>query len=498
MNAPLRKVGVVMMILFGLLFLNLNYVQVYKADDYTSSDQNAVRIQISEYDRQRGFINADGAILARSTPTDDTLKYVRSYPLGAAYAHVVGYKSVAWGMSAVEKWQNDFLAGNSDEFVPDRLLEAVTGQHKPGGNVLLTLRKSVQDAAYKELLNNNVNAKAGAVVAIDPATGAILAMVSTPSFNPNLLTVHDNQAALQAKQKLQNDPNKPLLDRAIEDRYPPGSTFKVIVATAALEAGLTPQTMLQGGDSYQPPGTSQVIHNSPGVVCPDQISLADALRVSCNTAFARLGVEKLGADKIKQAAQSYGFESVPTFDSDDKNIMNVVESVTGTMQNPGGQTDLPALAQSCIGQRDVAMTPLQGALVAATVANNGVQMKPYLIDTLQDSDLRALSQTTPSTLRTPLTPEVAASLREMMFGVVNDGTGKKAQIDGYDVGGKTGTAQNGDNADHGWFIGFAMKDGRPIVAVAVFLQNAGAGGSSEATRIGGQVMKAAIAAKASK
>jgi peptidoglycan glycosyltransferase len=223
--------------------------------------------------------------------------------------------------------------------------------------------------------------------------------------------------------------------------------------------------------------------------------LADALRVSCNTAFARLGVEQLGADKVKQAAQAFGFESVPPVQQDSNNIMGVAASHTGAIQSQDGSTDRPALAQSSIGQREVRMTPLQGAQIAAAIANNGREMSPYIIDTLQGSDLTPMVQAEPKVQGTPVTPDVAAQLRTMMDGVVSSGTGTKAKIDGYEVGGKTGTAQNGNAPDHGWFIGYARsKDGTPIVAVAVLLQNAGTGGSSEATSIAGQVMKAAIAA----
>jgi penicillin-binding protein A len=494
-NAPLRRVGVVMLILFGLLFANLNYVQAYKADDYRTSDQNNARVQVQEYERARGGISVGAELVAKSVATNDTLKYRRVYPFGPMYAHVVGYKSVSLGATAIEKWQNDFLAGTADTFAGDRVLELFTGQHKPGGNVLLTLSKQVQETAYKELVNNDTGAQQGAVVALDPTTGAILAMVSTPSFDPNALSTHDGAAALAAAQKLQANKLNPLLNRAVADNYPPGSTFKVVVATAALQAGLNPDTVITGGTSYTAPDTSTPINNAPGVVCPATIKLRDALRVSCNTAFARLGVEQVGADRLRAAAEAFGFGTVPQLDGDKSNVMRVTSSETGTMTNPDGQVDRPALAQSCIGQRDVRMTPLQGALIAAAIANNGVQMRPYLIDTLQGPELQTVAQASPSVLRTPVSPELAAQLRDMMFGVVQAGTGVRAQIEGYDVGGKTGTAQNGDNPDHGWFIGFAMKDGRPIVAVAVFLQNAGAGGSRDATQIAGQVMRAAIAAK---
>jgi penicillin-binding protein A len=232
------------------------------------------------------------------------------------------------------------------------------------------------------------------------------------------------------------------------------------------------------------------------VQCPDQISLRDALRISCNTAFARYGVEQLGAEELKRTAQAFGFESTPAFDQDADNRMAVASSHTGEMTGPDGSLDRPALAQSCIGQREVRWTPLQAALVAAAIANDGVQMRPYLIETIQDANLAPIWQAEPKDRARPVSSAVAGQLREMMAGVVSNGTGTNAQIDGFEVGGKTGTAQNGDAPDHGWFIGYARTgSGQPVVAVAVLIQNAGSGGSAEATAIAGQVMEAAIAAK---
>ncbi len=495
MNAPLRKAGVVMMILFGLLFANLNVVQVFKSDKYRTDDENnRVRIQQQEYERQRGQIIVDGQAMAESVATKDTLKYQRKYPFGAAYAPIVGYRPVNLGAVGVERLQNDFLNGTSAAFTVDRLFEAFTGKESKGGNVVLTVRKQVQDAAYKALLNNTTSTKIGAVVALDPTTGAILALASTPSYDPNPLVSHDEDVARAAFDKLDKDPDKPLLNRALSETFPPGSTFKVVVAAAGLESGASPDTELQGGTSYTAPDTTTPIHNSPGVVCPETITLQNALRVSCNTAFARFGTETLGADKIKETAQAFGFEQQPLLDRDDDNVMRVAASHTGAMLGPDGQVDRPALAQSCIGQREVRMTPLQGAMIAAAIANNGVQMRPYIIDTWQGSDLSSVDKAQVKVLREPVTSDVSAQLRQMMDSVVASGTGTRAQIDGFEVGGKTGTAQNGDAPDHGWFIGYARKNGQPIVAVAVLLQNAGSGGSSQATDIAGQVMMAAIAA----
>jgi peptidoglycan glycosyltransferase len=487
-----------MMILFGLLFVNLNWIQVYKADAYRTDDvNNRIRLQQAEYDRQRGLIVVDGVPVADSVATGDTLKYLRRYPSGPEYASVVGYRPVDLAAVGIERLENDFLAGTGPAQEGDRFLEAITGKEARGGNVVLTIRKQVQDAAYKALLNNP-STKVGSVVALDPTTGAVLAMVSTPTYDPNPLVSHDDNVANAAFAKLDQDPTQPLLNRAVSETYPPGSTFKTIVSAAALTyAGLQPNTVLTGGDSYPLPGTSAEIHNEAGVVCPDKITLQQALTVSCNTAFARLGVEQVKADNLKKMAQAFGFEDVPNFTEDkDNNYMRVVASHTGAIENPDGSTDEAALAQSCIGQREVRMTPLQAALIASTIANNGTQMRPYLIDRLQYADLTEYSRGAPEIKATPITPDVATKMQQMMDNVVAQGTGTRAQIAGYEVGGKTGTAQNGDAPEHGWFIGYArnLGDGKPLVAVAVFLANTGDVGSSQATAIAGQVMRAAIEA----
>jgi len=495
MNAPLRRVGVVVLVLFALLFANLNYVQAYKSDDYRTNEHNG-RVQVSEYERQRGSIEIGrGVVLAESTATpDDRLKYLRTYPKSAEYAHLVGYKPVNLAANGVEKMEDLWLSGDADAQFADRFLAQLTGNRTAGGNVLLTVSPAAQDAAFDALSHNNVGTTKGAAVAIDPKTGALLAAVSIPTFDPNPLASHDTAKAEDTAKNLNKDPANPLLNRAFSEVYPPGSTFKVIDSAAALTNGLQPDTQLVGGSDYKAPDTTQVIHNSPGVVCDDKIPLTQALTLSCNPAFSRLCVEQLSADKIKSMSQAFGFEEASTFDHDSKNILNVTASHTGTITDDNGNVDRPALAQSCIGQKDVRMTPLQGALIAATVANGGSQMRPYIVDKELAADRTTVNFTaSPHELRRPINGQVAGQLQDMMQNVVRSGTGTKAQIPGFDVGGKTGTAQHGDGTkDHGWFIGYAMKNGEPIVAVAVFLEDAGSGGSSEATRIGGVIMKAVI------
>ena len=494
MNAPLRKAGVVILVLFGLLFANLNWVQGYKADAYRTNDHNG-RVQVAEYDRARGVIEAGGEPLAESKATDGPLKYLRTYPQKQIYAPVVGYKPVVGAEVGIERSENDFLSGASDKLFADRLSSMFTGAKTGGGNVVLTLKTAAQEVAWKEMTHNERGVDKGAAIAIDPRTGAIQALVSMPSYDPSPLTSHDKNAAAAAYNKLNKDSDKPLLNRALNETLPPGSAFKTIITAAALQNGYQQDSQIQAGASFELPGTNAVIHNAEDEVCPGaQIDLKEALTESCNTGFARLGV-KLGADKVKKTAQAFGFEQADlTVGNLEGDGLPVSASKTGAIANADGSTDQAALAQSSIGQRDVRMTPLQGALIAATVANGGKQMRPYLVQRLLSADRQVRYNANPAVLRTPVDAQVASDMQDMMVSVVENGTGKKARINGFKVGGKTGTAQNAEGADpHGWFIGFAFDDkGQPVSAVCVMLENVPGGhASAEAARISGLIMRAA-------
>jgi len=494
MNAPLRKAGVVTLVLFGLLFANLNWIQGYKADEYRNSEYNA-RVQVAEYQRARGVIEAGGEPLADSKATDGSLKYLREYPSKELYAPVVGYKPVTGAAVGIERSEDAFLAGTSDKLFADRLHDMFTGNNTSGGNVVLTLNTKAQETAWHDLTNNDRGVTKGSAIAIDPRTGAIQALVSMPSYDPNPLVSHDKTAAGQAYDKLNKDADQPLLNRALSQTYAPGSTFKTIVSAAALTSGYTEQTDIQAGQSYTAPGTTTPIHNAEEETCPGAtITLKEALTESCNTGYARLGVT-LGADKIKKMAQAFGFEQTGLTVGDlEGNGLPAATSHTGAIQNPNGSTDQAALAQSSIGQANVQMSPLQGALIAATVANGGKQMRPYLVQKLLASDRSQVYSANPQVLRTPVDSQVAGELKDMMDSVVTNGTGKRAQIDGMEVGGKTGTADNGVvGKPHGWFIGFAFdKSGQPVSAVCVMLENVGGGhASAVAAQIAGHIMKAA-------
>ncbi|MFF0470274.1 peptidoglycan D,D-transpeptidase FtsI family protein [Micromonospora zamorensis] len=496
MNAPLRRVGVVVMVLFGLLFANLNWVQFQKADEYRTSDYNG-RVQVADYKSKRGNIEAGGTALATSKETTGKLKFQRMYPGGAKYAHVLGYKPVNLAETGIERVENDFLAGTSDNLIGDRFKDMFTGDDTGGGNVLLTLSKRAQDTAYDQLGNNQVGAKKGAVIAVDPRTGAVQALVSMPSFDPNPLASHDGAEATAAFNKLEKDPAEPLKNRALSETLPPGSTFKIVVAAAALENGISQTTQIPAGSSWTPPTSGSPIRNAAASICPEpKVTLMEAVTESCNTGFAQLGV-RLGAETLKEKARQFGFEQEDlTVGQLGEGGLRTEASRTGDMQNPDGSTDPAALAQSSIGQNNVTMTPLEGAMIAGAVANNGSQMRPYLVRQLLAPDRTTSYYTAKAReLRQPVDAQVATALREMMVSVVENGTGRKAAINGYTVGGKTGTAQSApDRPDHGWFIGFALdKNGTPVSAVCVMLEQAGSGGSAEAARIAGQVMRAAIA-----
>ncbi|MDI6099029.1 penicillin-binding transpeptidase domain-containing protein [Actinoplanes sp. NEAU-A12] len=494
MNAPLRRSGVVILVLFGMLFANLNWIQAYKADEYRTDPRNN-RVQVAEYERPRGKIEAGTETLASNTETDGELKYQRIYPKKEIYAPVLGYKPVVGAEVGIEAAENDILSGSSDKLFADRLSDMFTGNNTGGGNIIMSLNPAAQEVAWKQMTKNERGVTKGAAVAIDPTTGAVQALVSMPSYDPNPLASHDGKVATDAYKKLIADKDQPLLNRGVANTLPPGSVMKVIISAAALQAGYNLDTSIPAGSVYQEGGAT--IRNSEDEVCPgNQITLKDALTTSCNTGFSKLGV-KLGRDVVMNTAKAFGFEDeslrVGDLEATDRGLA-VAASRTGAIANEDGSVDKSALAQSSLGQRDVRMTPLLGAMIAASVANDGKQMRPYLVQQQLDSDRRTIYTAKPKVLREPIDAAVAGNLRDMMVSVVQSGTGKNAKISGFKVGGKTGTAQNAEGADpHGWFIGFAYdENGKAVSAVCVMLENVPGGhASAEAARIAGLIMKAA-------
>jgi peptidoglycan glycosyltransferase len=406
---------------------------------------------------------------------DDPFGYQRSYPAetAAMYSAVTGFYSVVNGGSQLEQSMNGVLTGQSDSLFWTRVQDLVTGRQPQGSSIELTIDPAAQQAAWDALGGQN-----GAVVAIEPSTGRILAMVSTPGFDPNTLATHDTAAANTAYQQLLGADGDPMVNKATSQNYPPGSTFKLITAAAALESGqYTSDSVISAPDTYTPPGTSRPMGNFGGSSCSSsgQMSLADALRISCNTAFAELGVG-LGADALREQAEKFGFDA-------DENV-TVPMKVADSVFPAAGKIDTPQTAQSAIGQYDVRATPVQMAMVAAAIANGGTVMTPYLVDTVRTADLDVVSQTEPEEYSQAVSASTAQALTSMMLGVVQSGSGTAAQISGVQVAGKTGTAQTvSGEAPHAWFTGFAPAD-NPQVAVAVIVEHGGDAGS-EAT--GGRV-----------
>ncbi|MDQ6649355.1 MAG: penicillin-binding protein 2 [Actinomycetota bacterium] len=468
MNGPVRRVAIACLVLFGALMVNANYIQVFEAHKLRNNSRNA-RVLISSYDRERGPIVVGGQTVAESKPTTDSLKYLRTYPGGPAYAPVTGFFSLVYGATAIERADNDILSGTDDRLFVRRLSDLVTGRTAQGGSVVLTLNPKAQAAAFAGL-----QGKRGAVVAIDPSTGAILAMASSPSYDPSVLSSHDTAAITAGYKKLTGDTANPMLNRAIRQNYPPGSVFKVVTAAAALSSGrFKPDTQIPAPDKLKLPLTTNTLSNFGGESCGDgrTTSLTDALRISCNTAFAQLGLD-VGADALRKQADAFGF-------SDNLSLpLQAERSVFPT------SLDQPQTALSAIGQYEVKETPLQAALVAAGVANRGKVMRPYLVQKVQAPDLSVLSQAQPEVLHQAVDAGVADQLTAMMEAVVTAGTGTAAQVPGVRIAGKTGTAQHADGkAPHAWFIGFGPV-GDAKVAVAVLVEDGGNAGS-EAT--GGQV-----------
>jgi penicillin-binding protein A len=497
MNRPIRKVAVALLVLLAAMFVNLNFVQVVKGNDYRNDPSNK-RVLLAEYSNPRGSIVVQGTAIAASKSTKDELKYLRTYPNGPEYAAVTGYYSYIYGTSAMENAENSVLSGDDNRLFGSQLADLFTGRDPRGGRVDLTLNKAAQTAAFKAMQNDDGTFRRGAVVALDPTTGAILAAVSTPSYDPNKLSSHDADKIDDYYQSLQPkhgdaNPPDPMLNRAFNQLYAPGSVFKVIDSAAALKAGVRADQRIPATNSFWPlepkrtdrcPPNHQApcVENFEGETCDNgkTATLEFALAKSCNTAFAQLATTKLGGNAIRDEAALFGF------DGDQLDVpLGVTRSTIGSNAD---LTDKAALAQTSFGQRDVRMTPLQGAMIAAAVANQGTLMEPYLVQKELGPNLSVLTDTTPNQLSQVIDPSLDEQLKSMMRAVVTspEGTGKAADITDIPdvtVGGKTGTADTGifvndqETPPHAWFSGFALQKGNPKIAVAVIIENGGINGN---------------------
>lgn len=473
MNDPLRRTAWTILAGFLVLALATTWIQAVVGPDYRDDPRNP-RLVASRVGRERGaIVSSDAVVAARSDPNPDASQtFVRSYPRGADYAHTVGFVSVLFGARGLERERADDLVSNRDATISG-VLNALMGGDPRSRGLRLTIDDTLQKVALNALGDNR-----GAVFALDPSTGAVLAAASTPGFDPNTLIGPDAQPAGQL---LEGDPDQPLLDRTIATTYPPGSTFKVITTAAALDAGIAgPSTEYPDPGALVLPGSTATISNYDGKVCVDgtTVTLEEAFVRSCNTVFARLGME-VGAEQLVATAEAFGFNSVIPYD------LEILASAI-----PGARSfadDPPATAQNAIGQRDVRATPVQMALVAAAVANGGEIMIPYVVSDVFHSDGLIESSTTPVVWRRATSPASAAVLSDMMERVVISGSGRNAAVPGVRIAGKTGTAEVTGKPPHAWFIGFGPVDagpGQPQIALAVVVES---GGSAGETATGGSV-----------
>jgi peptidoglycan glycosyltransferase len=503
MNTPLRRVGLAMLAMVILLLANATYIQVVKADDYRNDPRNQ-RVLLEEYARQRGrIITSDEAIIANVKSTDDRLRYQRTYVNGPMYAPVTGFYSVRYGATGLERTEDEILNGSDDRLFVRRLSDLITGRDPRGGNIVTTINSKVQKAAYQAMQANDFK---GAVVALKPDDGQILAMVSTPSFDPNALAVHDGKAQAKAYDRYRDENNKkkPMLNRAIQENYAPGSTFKLVTASTALEDGkdknheltAAPGIDVLTGDPCDPnDGSSRCLSNFAGSPCGsgEKATMATAIQLSCNTAFAQLAAEE-GPDKLSGQAAKYGIGQT------DLTIpMPVVASCIGPQ---GDQClnlgdDKGALYQSGIGQRDVRLTALENAVVAGTIANGGVRMRPQLVQKVLAPDLSIIDDFEEEEEDQAISSGSADQLRDMML-LSEEHTGGDGKRGDLAIASKTGTAETGadpkNTPPYAWYVAFAPAED-PKVAVAVIVEStdvAATGGKLSAV-IGRSTIDAALA-----
>jgi len=463
MNRELKRISALVLLMFTALFVASSIIQVFQTDALEGDARNQ-RARADQYAIQRGSIlTADGRAIVTSPKSDDTFQFDRRYRDGRLYAAVTGYYNPIGEATGIEGALNAQLAGTSSDQVLDRLQNTITGQDPKGASVQLTIQPKVQQAAFDAL-----GTLRGAVVALDPRTGKVLAMVSKPSYDPNLIADHTGGVA--AYDALSGKDVNPLVNRAVGgDLNPPGSTFKIITASTALESGdFTPSSKFPSPTSYRLPGTGTVIQNSYGERCGSgsTASIATALALSCNIPFAQLGI-KLGDDALREQAARFGFGKP----------LSIPIRVTPSTY-PAGPLDGAQTAQTAFGQYEDRATPMQMAMVAASIGNGGVEMKPNLVEKVVSPSLETVSRFSPETLGNPVSADTASKVKAMMVSSVSGGAATNARIEGVEVAGKTGTAQNGADQPYTlWFTGFAPASD-PKVAVAVVIENGGGLGQS--------------------
>mgnify|MGYP001073120589 CR=1 FL=1 len=479
MDRSIRRLGGFMILLFCALFVQLNYIQVFRASDLNTRPGNNRPIDQS-FAKPRGTIaTADGVLLARSVKSDDRFQYQREYPEGELYAALTGYFSYVYGATGLERAYNTELSGKTAKQQIKSVGDLFVDKDRTG-NLKLSVRSDIQAVAKQQLGDFK-----GSIVALDPRSGEILALYSNPSFDPNLIANHDVTDSQAAYNLLNAAEGKPLLPKAYREIYPPGSTFKVVTGSTGVETGgVTPTSPVYDTvRSITVPGTSRPLRNFGGELCGGTLYVI--LAKSCNTSFAQMGLE-LGGDKMVAGAEGFGFNSTPPFD---------LPAVPSHFKTDFTRNE-PALAQSSIGQNETAATPLQMALVAAGVANDGVIMEPHVVSEIRDGEGELVSSHDPIQWKRAVSPQTAETMREGMREVVRTGSATRLQIDGLDVGAKTGTAQFGPSEplrSHAWVIAWAGLPGQPAsIAVAVIVENQDGASESTGGRLAAPMAKQVI------
>jgi peptidoglycan glycosyltransferase len=488
MERRIRRLGIALVLLFTVLFAQLAYVQVFAADDIKNNPANFSRQLIAEYNVQRGkILTADGLVLAESVPAPDGSRYrfERRYPQGDLYGYITGFYSRIYGRSALEQSMNSYLSGEAPELAISTFTDLFLGREKRGGNIFVTVDPNLQELARTALGPNQ-----GAVVAMDPRSGDILALYSTPGFDPSELSSGSDAEMRQAWKRLNADPDKPLLALSHQELFLPGSSFKIVTASAALENGFGPDSPWPNPHRLTLPLTNEQLQNFGDDFCnggSSQVTLIQAFEESCNVTFAEVGL-RLGAERLAAQARAYGL--CGTLPPERTTCEGPLISFELPFQNGRFpepeyfERNDPLLAFSAIGLDNDLVNPLQMALMASTVANGGEMPQPRIVSEIRDSQGRVVREFGVGTVRRAISASTAAALTQMMIAVVNNGSGYRAAIPGIQVAGKTGTATNGEGRPpNAWFTAFAPAQD-PRIAVSVIVLDGGDLGN-EAT--GGQV-----------
>ncbi len=477
MQASIRKLGFFFVVLALILVFNLSYLQVFGQRRLVENPANTRRL-IEEYGIHRGrIVTADGLVVAESIETDGLLRYRRTYPGGSLLSHVVGYDSPQFGRSALEEYYNEYLLGRK----PSRgWAEEMTSDLEEGNDLTITIDSEVQAAASEAL-----GQRKGAVVALDPKTGAVLAMYSWPTFDPNALVNPEQMAegelaADAVMRSYAGDPSSPLLNRATLGLFTPGSSFKVVTSSAGIESGFSPDTTFYNCPGVLPVGNFWVTNYGDPPRDFGTINMNTALTLSVNTYFAQLALNT-GSDALVGYAERFGMNGIPPLD---------YPAVAASSIPQAGEMDDVELAWTGAGQGELLMTPLQLCLIGCAIANGGKAMLPHLMKDVRRED-NILERFDAEEWRNPISEETAGAVLAMMVDVVEEGTGTAAAISGVTVAGKTGTAEVEDKPPHAWFLGIAPAE-NPTVVVAVVVENSGGGGGTVAAPIAREVIAAAL------